>query len=483
MAPQTHSPFAALSRVLEELDADGRSVNRTEASTEEAAAGSLCATVEVGVPLPVSEDVGFAPQSATLTEDGLSLTYRRPTFVETIADRSPDGLSVDVSQTGAAIEGDDLLVTLDIVIGETAAAQQAAAAEQPSDTNPEREATASSQVDSGEAASLDEPTSHSRAVESSDPIGSPSADSVSAAGQSSSAASSSLSSITAAESSPGATDGSETAVSSLAASGPGRQDSADATGSDSSLEDVRDESVPPYEDTAYLRRLYETCETFAEMSDRIVMDVSAETVRRYTIEAGVHTPTSYETDESDRSSDGDVTDGAAPDVQASESDEGLADTTTGASTAGTDPDESMTEAVSDESTPEPDSSETPPEPDPSETPPEPDPSETTPEPDPEESTPGSAQGSDPLPDEQLLADGIGLPESLTLRDVADAVVDARTVYEVQRQLGLSGTRTRHLLQQLNILDLVLRRVSDDPERQVSYDTVAARIRQCAPDSA
>jgi hypothetical protein len=438
MAPQTHSPFAALSRVLEELDADGRSVHRTEASTEEAAAGSLCATVEVGIPLPVSEDVGFAPQSATLTEDGLSLTYRRPTFVETIADRSPDGLPVDVSQTGAAIEGDDLLVTLDIVIGETAAAQQAAAAEQPSDTNPEREATASSQVDSGEAASVDEPTSHSRAVESSDPIGSASADSVSAAGQSSSAASSSLSSITAAESSPGATDGSETAVSSLAASGPGRQDSADATGSDSSLEDVRDESVPPYEDTAYLRRLYETCDTFAEMSDRIVMDVSAETVRRYTIEAGVHTPTSYETDKADRSSDGDVTDGAAPDVQASESDEGPADTTTGAS---------------------------------------------TPEADPDESTPDSAQGSDPLPDEQLLADGIGLPESLTLRDVADAVVDARTVYEVQRQLDLSGTRTRHLLQQLNILDLVLRRVSDDPERQVSYDTVAARIRKCAPDSA
>jgi len=29
---------------------------------------------------------------------------------------------------------------------------------------------------------------------------------------------------------------------------------------------VRDESLPPYEDTVYLRKLYETCGTFAEMS-------------------------------------------------------------------------------------------------------------------------------------------------------------------------------------------------------------------------
>jgi hypothetical protein len=62
-----------------------------------------------------------------------------------------------------------------------------------------------------------------------------------------------------------------------------------------SLAAVRDESVPPYEDTAYLQALYDACETFEEMSRLIEMDVVAETVRRYMIEAGVHDPQSYDT--------------------------------------------------------------------------------------------------------------------------------------------------------------------------------------------
>lgn len=62
------------------------------------------------------------------------------------------------------------------------------------------------------------------------------------------------------------------------------------------LRAIRDESVPPYEDTPYLQALYESCDTFAEMSERIEMDVVAETVRRYMVDAGVHTPDSYETD-------------------------------------------------------------------------------------------------------------------------------------------------------------------------------------------
>jgi hypothetical protein len=58
---------------------------------------------------------------------------------------------------------------------------------------------------------------------------------------------------------------------------------------------VRDESVPPFEDVDYLAHLYERCDTFTEMTRLFEMDVSAETVRRYTIEAGVHDPDSYDT--------------------------------------------------------------------------------------------------------------------------------------------------------------------------------------------
>ena len=93
---------------------------------------------------------------------------------------------------------------------------------------------------------------------------------------------------------------------------PGAIDRVGTAGGDereaNSLAAVRDESVPPYEDTPYLERLYETCETFEEMSREIEMDVSAETVRRYMIEAEIHQPESYETRQ--RGRDDDVGDGS-----------------------------------------------------------------------------------------------------------------------------------------------------------------------------
>ena len=199
---------------------------------------------------------------------------------------------------------------------------------------------------------------------------------------------------------------------------------------------VRNESVPAYDDTPYLRRLYETSETFAEMSRRIDMDVSAETVRRYMTEAGVHSPTSYETA------------GGARTASGADDDDG---TTAEAATD--------TESV--------DGSEA---------------VDETAEPTDRGWRAEEGSGTASLPDEQLVADGIGLPEALTLHDVVDAVVDARTVHEVQRKVGLEYDRTRQLLTQLNVLDLVVGRVSGDPDQRVTVDVVADRIRQCAPDS-
>lgn len=177
---------------------------------------------------------------------------------------------------------------------------------------------------------------------------------------------------------------------------------------------VRDDAVPPYEDTEYLQALYDSCETFDEMRETIEMDVSAETVRRYMIEADVHDPTTYET----------RTDGESKDTPASATPE-------------------------DEST----------------------------------RTPTTGESARTLPEEQLVTDGIGLPEDLEIADVANAVVDSVTVYEVHRRLGIDRDRTRDLLEQLNLLDLVLCRLSDGPKRDVTYEQVAARIRQCGPERA
>lgn len=198
-----------------------------------------------------------------------------------------------------------------------------------------------------------------------------------------------------------------------------RSDSDDAQTEDErdELAAVRDDDVPPYEDTAYLERLYETCENFTEMSERIEMDVSSETVRRYMIEADVHDPTSYDT-----STGVDTTDADANPANPA-----------------TDADQAVTAAPED-------------------------PMET-------------------IPDEQLVTDGLGLPENVHLEDIADAVVDSVTVYEVQRHLDLGRQQTQELLEELNLLDLVMRQLSDNPEQTVSYERVASRIRECTPRAA
>lgn len=199
---------------------------------------------------------------------------------------------------------------------------------------------------------------------------------------------------------------------------------------------VRDESLPPYEDTAYLEWLYESCDTFDEMSRRIEMDVSAETVRRYTIEAGVHDPTSYETsadEESTSTADGPETD---------EESTSTADTGTSG------------EAQTDAGTTDPAS---------------------------ESEAPEAEDPIESIPDEQLLTDGLGLPADLTIEDVADAVVNSMTVYEVHRQLGIGQERTRKLLKRLHLIDLVVHQMNGEPERGTTYEEVAARIRQFAPE--
>ena len=91
----------------------------------------------------------------------------------------------------------------------------------------------------------------------------------------------------------------------------------------------------------------------------------------------------------------------------------------------------------------------------------------------------SAGGADAIPDEHLVTDGVGLPDGLALDDLLEAVVDASTVYEVTRRLDVDQRRTRELLEQLDLLELVMHRVADDHEREVTYGDVADRLRRVA----
>lgn len=195
------------------------------------------------------------------------------------------------------------------------------------------------------------------------------------------------------------------------------------------LDAARNEDLPPYEDDEYLQCLYDSFDTFAQMAEHIEMDVSSETVRRYMTEAGIHQPTSYET--ADEAEADDCTDDNGG---ATESDSDAVDG----------PDEKESE-------------------------PERDPAAEEEDDDPIESVSNT----------QLAADGIGLPDGLTIEELADAIESSMTLYDVQRQLDLGRERTQELLKQLNLIDLVVQRISHNPDQRVTREEIARRIHSSA----
>ena len=179
---------------------------------------------------------------------------------------------------------------------------------------------------------------------------------------------------------------------------------------------VRDPSVPPYEDEAYLRALYEHCDTFARMREAIEMDVSAETVRRYMIEAGIHEPDRYDTGADEATDDG--ARAAEEGLRASHSD------VRGRTDAGPPPEiADVREAL------------------------------------------------------ELEAAELDLPDEFEMTDLVDAVVYGRSTHEVARELNLDHDVTRDLLRQLNLVDLVSYRLTEAADHETSYETVTARLRQ------
>lgn len=338
--------FDVLSRVVEQYESRGGTIRRVEA-TPDGADGALDATLE----LPLALDGADAtPRAATLTDDGLTVEFTAADLVT-----SPDAPAATVTDRAVAVVDDELLVTVELEIDPASAASGA-----PPEEPVQKETDAPSET-------ATEPAVVERSGASDDPAEGDAADDPAAA-------------------------------------------ASEESGLAAELDTVRDDSVPPYEDTPYLRALYEGCETFTEMGRYIEMDVVAETVRRYMIDAGIHDPTPYDTAA--------ATGGAADDGPTG----GTADGST--ATADTVDDGEATE-------------------------------------------------------EQLVADGAGLPDHLSVEEVVAAVADSATVYEVQRRLELGQRRTRELLDQLHLLDLVLHRVDSGPDREVTREEVVGRIRRRA----
>jgi len=375
--------FDSLSDIVEQLERRGRSIRNIEARTDPDSAGSIAVTMTVPVSLcgasGESRGPSLTPERASLSQsEGLTVTvsvsdtFPTLTEAETVA---------DLEEQTAHVDDGELLLTVGFRVGPTdpavpsptSVAEPTASEEQPNET-PDEGAT--------EDANGNDDTLAARLL-AAKPDDVPPGDST--------------------DSTP-----------------PQEADDSDADTLTARLATARTDSVPAYEDTEYLRLLYESCETFTEMSDHIEMDVAAETVRRYMIAADIHDPTSYDTET--QTSTGDDTTGASTDGQpavAGDHDAAVESTGPGLS-------QSVTEEMS---------------------------------------------------DEQFVTDGIGLPDGVTVDDIVTTVVDSTAVYEVQRSLDLGHSQTRSLLRQLNLLDLVLGRINDT-RRELSEADVLQRIRQC-----
>jgi len=209
---------------------------------------------------------------------------------------------------------------------------------------------------------------------------------------------------------------------------------ADAPGGVADAVRDRDRDVPPFEDSELLAEVYESCDTFAEMTDALGMSVTAETVRRYMIDFGIHEPNSYDTGDGDE----EPQDGTQSGDGTSAGDE----TPTGDRTQTGDGRGAAERPGSDDPTPEP-------------------------------SAVDAAGGDSPV----VVTDGVGLPDDVTVEDLIETVRRSNTIYEVTRGLGVDREDALEMLRELDLLSLVVGRLATEADRDLGRDEIIDRIRQ------
>lgn len=368
------TPFSELTRLVESLERSGVDLHRVGADGDELVVdGILSVTVEFG--LSLCDAVDANPATVEARDGSVDADGRLSVDLSVATSLLPPDIAAWTTGAEATVSDGDLLVAVPVEIP----------------------------VDSVEAGSATLPGGAVGTDPARDAGDVAVAGDAGAARGASTGGSAGASSATTTVDGPGEPDGDETADGSASGSAGGAGPA--------------DRRVPPFRDHDLLRSVYDSCDTFAEMTEAIGMDVTAETVRRYMIDAGIHEPASYDTgstDDADRGADEDDPDGPA---------------------AGEDGPAGGDDASVD-------------------------------------------APADP-PEEAIYADGIGLPDGVTVEGLIDAITISNTLYEVSHALGLERGRARDVLAELNLLDLVVGRLAMEAEREVSSEEVVARLRAAA----
>jgi len=190
-------------------------------------------------------------------------------------------------------------------------------------------------------------------------------------------------------------------------------------------------SVPAYKDPEALATVYDEYSTFPEMTEALGVDVTSETVRRYMVEYDIHDPT----DNTPHPGDFEFSSTGADDHDGDDAaavDRAEADGTDSAVKTAADGSEA---SPSDDGSEQPEAAET---------------SELGRRPVAELLTESDGQGHD----DNLVADGIGISEDLTVAALATAVNQSDSVHEVTERLGMSRGSTRRLLRELDLVTFV-----------------------------
>ena len=235
-----------------------------------------------------------------------------------------------------------------------------------------------------------------------------------------------------------------------------------------------------HHDPEALAEVYEEYETFAEMTEALDVDVGAQAVRKQMIRHGIHEPegqdatvtSSRDADRSASSTDSSAaTNGSVHGASNGATDGSTDAATNGASNGATDgaaDADDTSDRVDPEVTADADSSASN--------------GESGDEVD------GADESDDDEPEAtreiepERLADRLpelDLPGSLSTTELLSAVESANTLYDVQRDLGLSSETTRDVLAEYDLLELVTGRAASAHDREEMKSEIHERLRRAA----
>ncbi|WP_458210536.1 hypothetical protein [Haladaptatus sp. NG-SE-30] len=261
-------------------------------------------------------------------------------------------------------------------------------------------------------------------------------------------------------------------------------DSSTSTASDKATADL--DGVPAHRDPERLQAVYDQYETFGEMTDALDTDVTAQTVRYHMIKQGIHNPGNQVPSEPNGDDD------STPDSESTEPPKDRSDNNRPVDEPDEKTDEQTRETADDREErgsgdieQQSEDTET--------TPALQTPDELSQESEHEGVEEGGQTDSitdeaeDDDTDDAATADtdvtdisipsDVELPSHLTIEDIQEAVIEAKTLYEVQQRLRIGRNKARKLLSDLNLLDFVVGRAATVADRDVSREDIYNRIKQ------